>query len=176
MLSQLKMLNWNVRGLNDRARRYVVRDLAVSSGCSILCIQESKLTMIDDSEKADIAGQALVGCAQLPADGTRGGVLLFWNEDLFHVTNVSIARFSITAKFTDRFSNASWYLTTVYGPADDERKMAFPNELVHIHSRVTGAWLVIGDFNLILHDQDKNKRRVNRTWMRRFKNALDSSF
>jgi hypothetical protein len=36
--------------------------------------------------------------------------------------------------------------------------------------------MLIGDFNLILCDQDKNKRRVNRAWMRRFKHAVDSSF
>jgi exonuclease III len=63
MLAQLILLNWNVRGLNDRARRSVVRDLAVTSGCSILCIQESKLGVIDDYEKAEIAGQTLKGCA-----------------------------------------------------------------------------------------------------------------
>jgi exonuclease III len=108
MLSQLKLLNWNVRGLNDRARRYVVHDLVVSYGCSILCIQESKLATIHDSDKADIAGQALSGCAQLPADGTCGGAMMFWNEDLYYVTNVRIARFSIMTKFTDRTSNVSW--------------------------------------------------------------------
>jgi hypothetical protein len=36
--------------------------------------------------------------------------------------------------------------------------------------------MVIGDFNLILHDSDKNKPRVNRSWMRKFKSAVDASF
>jgi exonuclease III len=176
MSSQLKLLNWNVRGLNDRARRFVVHDLATTSGCLILCVQESKLATLSDEDKADIVGQTLTGCVHLPADDTRGGVLLFWNEDTYLVSNINIASFSITAKFTDRSSNVSWHLTTVYGPADDDRKLAFLNELVLIHSQISGAWMVIGDFNLILSDQDKNKRRVNRAWMRRFKNAVDSSF
>jgi exonuclease III len=175
MLTQIKLLNWNVRGLNDRARRSVVRDLAVSSGCSILCIQESKLAPIRDSEKTEIAGQALNGYTQLTVDGTRGGILLFWNEDIFDVQIVRIANFSITAKLTEHNTKSSWTLTTVYGPADDERKLSFLQELVDLHAHIAGPWMVIGDFNLILRDQDKNKRRVNRTWMRRFRNAVDSS-
>jgi hypothetical protein len=54
--------------------------------------------------------------------------------------------------------------------------MAFLNELVAIHAQISGAWVVIGDFNLILHDADKNKPRVNRSWMRKFKAALDASY
>jgi hypothetical protein len=92
------------------------------------------------------------------------------------ITNVNIASFSITAKFTDRASNVSWHLTTIYGPADDDRKLSFLNELVDIHGRLSGPWMVIGDFNLILHDHEKNKSRVNRSWMRRFKHDVDSSF
>ncbi|KAK1660876.1 hypothetical protein QYE76_049035 [Lolium multiflorum] len=129
-----------------------------------------------DADRYDIAGTSLAGCAQLSAEGTRGGVLLFWDKEIYTVTNVTTASFSITAKFTERASNVSWHLTTVYGPADDERKLSFLNELVQIHGRISGPWMVIGDFNLILHDQDKNKSRVNRSWMRRFKHAVDSSF
>jgi hypothetical protein len=91
-------------------------------------------------------------------------------------TNVLLAAFSITAKFTDRSSNISWNLTSVYGLADDSRKLSFLNKMVDIHANISGPWMVIGDFNLILHDQDKNKSRVNRSWMRHFKHAVDSSF
>jgi hypothetical protein len=36
--------------------------------------------------------------------------------------------------------------------------------------------MITGDFNLILHDHEENKPRVNITWMTRFKLALDLSF
>jgi exonuclease III len=103
-------------------------------------------------------------------------VLLFWCEDRFHVKNVDVREFSITATFTDRHSGQVWSLTTVYGPSDDARKMAFLNELVAIHAQISRAWMFIGDFNLILHDTDKNKPRVNRSWMRKFRAAVDASY
>jgi len=33
------MVNWNVRGLNNPARRKVVRDLVTDQGCTIVCLQ-----------------------------------------------------------------------------------------------------------------------------------------
>jgi hypothetical protein len=66
-------------------------------------------------------------------------VLLFWCQDKFHATNVDVREFSITVTFADRHSGQVWSLTTVYGPSDDARKMAFLNELVAIHAQITGA-------------------------------------
>jgi hypothetical protein len=139
-------------------------------------VQESKLGALTSEVATDIVGQTLKGVAELPASGTRGGVLLFWCLDRFHVTNVDIREFSITALFTDRHSGHVWNLTTVYGPSDDARKLAFLNELVAIHAQIVGAWVIIGDFNLILHDADKNKPRVNRRWMQKFKAAVNRSW
>jgi exonuclease III len=176
MSTHLKLLNWNVRGLNDRARRTVVRNLVLTSRCSILSVQESKLGALTGNDITDIVGQTLTGFAQLPALGTRGGVLLFWCPDRFHATNVDVREFSITVTLVDRQYGHAWSLTSVYGPSDDTRKREFLKELVAIHAQISGAWMVIGDFNIILHDTDKNKPRVNISWMRKFKSVLDASY
>jgi hypothetical protein len=103
-------------------------------------------------------------------------VLLFWCHDRFQCINTTVGEFSITVTLLDKECEQTWNLTSVYGPTDDGRRQSFLNELVAVHAQVTGPWLVIGDFNLILNDVDKNKPRVNRSWMRRFKVALDSSY
>jgi exonuclease III len=72
MIAQLKLLSWNVRGLNDHARRAVVRNLVFTARCSILCVQESKLGALTGNDVTDIVGQTLKGFAELPATGTRG--------------------------------------------------------------------------------------------------------
>ena len=38
-----------------------------------------------------------------------------------------------------------------------------------------GPWLLIGDFNLILHAQDKNNSLIDRRMMRRFKSFVDDN-
>jgi exonuclease III len=41
------LLNWNVRGLNNHARRKVVRDLVGDMRATIVTLQETKLSIID---------------------------------------------------------------------------------------------------------------------------------
>ena len=42
-----KILCWNVRGLNSEARQLVVKQKIEESGCSIVCLQETKCMHID---------------------------------------------------------------------------------------------------------------------------------
>jgi hypothetical protein len=43
------LLNWNVGGLNNPARKHVVRELIRDHKCQTVCLQESKLQHIDDA-------------------------------------------------------------------------------------------------------------------------------
>ena len=51
------MVNWNVRGLNNPARRKVVRDLVTDQGCTIVCLQETKKQLIDDATICEAWGR-----------------------------------------------------------------------------------------------------------------------
>jgi hypothetical protein len=55
--SQCAILNWNVRGLNNPARRQVVRDLVTEHKCSIVCLQETKIQRLTDAIVAETLGQ-----------------------------------------------------------------------------------------------------------------------
>jgi hypothetical protein len=55
-----KVLHWNARGLNNPARRQVIRDLIADNGCNIACVQETKLQVIDDTIVAATLGQKFV--------------------------------------------------------------------------------------------------------------------
>ena len=50
------LLIWNVRGLNARARRNVVRDLAADQHVSLVCFQETKLDTCTDAIVRDLVG------------------------------------------------------------------------------------------------------------------------
>ena len=151
----LSLFNWNVRGLNDAAKWAAVCEVISRMKPSIVCIQESKLALCSDAMRCEIAGPAFDAHVALDAAGTRGGVLLFWKTDRFLVDNVTVRVFSITVRLNPVGGLTPWFLTTVYGPHDDARKLDFFNELVTIHNSIVGPWLVIGDFNLIKDAQDK---------------------
>lgn len=111
--------------------------------------------------------------AYLPADGTRGGILLACNDNFFSLSNVVQKQFSLTATVTMKNDNARWSLTVVYGPQQDAQKIEFLAELQEVEQMVSLPWLLIGDFNLIYKTSDKNNSRLNRGMMQRFKGTLD---
>ena len=125
-----QILNWNVRGLNGAARRKVVHDLAVDTGCTIACLQETKLAVIQDIVVGEILGQKFTShYAYLPADGTRGGALIAVDEDHYCITASEFRQFTVTAKLKAHMDNSEWWVTVVYGPQGDQQKLEFLREL-----------------------------------------------
>lgn len=67
-----RILNWNVRGLNDVARRDSVSELARDTGSTVVCLQETKLQVVDDNVVRRTLGQNFVNnYAFLPAAACR---------------------------------------------------------------------------------------------------------
>jgi hypothetical protein len=64
-------------------------------------------------------------------------------------------------------------LTAVYGPQPDADKVEFLDELRTVHAIATPAWMIAGDFNLILEAADKNNANLNRRNMGRFRRFVD---
>lgn len=63
----------------------------------------------------------------------------------------------------------------VYGPQEDLDKIQFLDDLSERRRLYPGLWLVIGDFNLILHAADKNNNRLDRRMMGKFKRFVDDN-
>jgi hypothetical protein len=62
----------------------------------------------------------------------------------------------------DSRRQSQWTLTGVYNPQNDFDKHLFLRELRGLMDLVKPMWLVLGYFNLIYMDQDKNNGRLNR--------------
>ena len=71
---------WNVRGLNGRARRNVVREFLVQERATLVCIQETKISVMCNSIANETLGTAF-DYDYVPAIGVSGGILLGWNTD-----------------------------------------------------------------------------------------------
>lgn len=131
-------------------------------------------------------GLNYVDFAYVPAANTRGGVLVAARGLDVALTDVHIGCYSVTvAVHTDAAQPAAagnvgshdattalWWLTVVYGPQDEAEKSLFLEELAATRDQCLGAWVVIGDFNLILDESDKNNNHINRRTMCRFRRAV----
>jgi exonuclease III len=72
-MSDNNILIWNVRGLNARPRRDVVRELVAAERPSIVCLKETKLGVISPYDVMQIMGTGFE-YFYLPAEQTRGGI------------------------------------------------------------------------------------------------------
>ena len=167
------ILNWNVRGLNNPARRKVVKDLVQETRSTIVSIQETKLQDITPELVVEILGQQFVqNFAFLPADGTRGDILLATHDEHYRILQAEVGVHTVTATVAAISGGEQWSLTTVYGPQEDQAKIQFLGELRWISYAVLDKWLIIGDFNMILHAADKSNNNLDRRLMGMFRDLV----
>jgi exonuclease III len=172
------VISWNVRGLNDRARRDTVRTLVDDIHPSIVCLQETKLAVIPQHLVFAMLGISFADFAYLPASNTRGGILIAARAADVSISDVLVGCYSLTVRVRpagqdqNAENDRSWWLSSVYGPQDDNDKALFLEEIEAIRDECPGPWALSGDFNLILNEDDKNNDRINRTNLSRFRRTV----
>jgi len=114
-----------------------------------------------------ILGQAFQSFVYLPAQETRGGILVAWRNEVFTTECHCVLRHSVSVKFRTDGENV-WWFSGIYGPHLDAEKPAFLEELREVRSHCSGPWMLAGDFNMIYSAEDKNNDNVNRALMGRF--------
>ena len=166
------ILIWNVRGLNRKSRRDGVRDMVLSTRPDLVCLQETKKEAISRRMVMSMLGSEFDNFIFLPAQGTRGGILLAWKGTVCNVINSRIDSFSVSLLIAHG-GDTPWWFTGVYGPQSDNLKLAFIQELRTIRASCSGPWAVGGDFNLIYRAEDKNNSNLDRAMMGRFRRLLN---
>lgn len=162
---------WNVRDLNGRTRRNVVREFTAQERVSLVCLQETKLDVVYNQLANEILGSAF-DYACLPVINTAGGVLLAWRADVWTVSNLSLQTNSLTVKVQSSVDASPWWITVVYGPSAWPAQDTFLCELESLRTSLLGPWMVCGDFNIIYQAADKSNGRLDRCCMRRFHRFL----
>lgn len=130
------------------------------------------MTLVCSSIVLDTLGSEFDGSTYLPADDTRGGILIAWKSRAVTISDSLFTQNAITVKVCAP-SGTPWWLTTVYGPQSDPDKILFLQELRDIRAACPGPWMLCGDFNLIYRDADKSAGTLNRRMMGRFRRAIN---
>lgn len=167
------LLSWNARGLNARARRDAVRTLVDDTGATIICIQETKLNLVPPESIISMLGPNYRDYVFLLATHNRGDALIACRSSLMTLSEALVGAFSVTAKVSPTTGDDPWWFTCVYGPQSDDQKALFLEELAAIRDTCQGAWVVAGDFNMIINEHDKNNARINRQNMSRFRRTVN---
>ena len=72
----LKLISWNIRGLNRKDKRLQVRNALKMWKADMICLQEVNMELINREVVRSLWSRRFVGWEYLEAGGTAGGILL----------------------------------------------------------------------------------------------------
>jgi len=155
----MKVISYNVRGLGGGEKRVEVRRFVQENNPFVLCIQESKLSIVDEFLVKSIWGISPCGFSFQPSVGASGGLLTVWDSSLIDVwSSMSFAHVLI---ITGRviLIGETIVIINVYAPCEPVAKKELCERLVPvIISKNDSCLCVCGDFNSI-RSRDERKGR-----------------
>jgi exonuclease III len=171
--------NWSilscyVRGINSEQRWEAIRGKVIEAKCDVLCLQETKRASFDEHYIRKFCPRSLDDFVFLPSTGNSGGSLIVWNSSKFSGHLSFQNEYAQSVEFTCKLSGEVWFLTNVYAPCTSEGKMAFLNWFKHIEMPDEVKWLIVGDFNLIRSQENRNKPGGNIQEMLAFNDAISN--
>ena len=122
-VSKIKVLSWNVRGLNEKDKRLAVRQTVLLEKPDVICFQETKMSVMNNSVIQQACGRRLKDSEYKGADGTKGGILFAWNETKFKKIDCIKGRFSLSVTF--KYNGDQFKMTGVYGPTSASQRSDF---------------------------------------------------
>lgn len=169
-----KVLCWNVRGVNSEKKWNSIRDEVTESRSDIICLQETKKEVIDQTFIRNICPQGFDSFVYKPSVGASGGILVAWKGASFSGVEVFQNEFAISVEMTSMINNNSWVLTTVYAPCTPAGKRVFLDWFRNIQMPEHTDWLIVDDFNQIRRPEDRNKEGGDVTEMYLFNEAISA--
>ena len=88
--------------------------------------------------------------------GIGGGLCVFWKDEV-NMSSIVWKSFLIELGFGDDPLHAEWRMIVLYASTDDKRRKGQWNELSKRIGRSQGACMVLGDFNDIVDDEEKER-------------------
>ena len=120
LLHNWNVLCWNVRGLNSPKKLLALSNAISSSGCSIICLQESKMQDFNASVLKTICPPRFDSFAFIPSIGASGGIITIWCSSVFLGQIFNQEQFALGVVFTSTISPHSCKLVNIYGPCQGE--------------------------------------------------------
>ena len=129
---KLKIMTWNVRGVNDLDRRKIIRNFIWYQRVDLVCLQETKIQEMNAVVARSLGVGRLTDWRALNAEGSAGGILLFWDKRKMELVDLEIGLFTISCLFKMVEGGFLWMFSGVYGPIERRLKEAFWKELCSI--------------------------------------------
>ncbi|KAM6543410.1 hypothetical protein CsatB_007857 [Cannabis sativa] len=161
-----KIISWNVRGINSQQKQNMVKHFIAIQKVGLVGLLETRV-------KAPKLGALYMNmfsgwCFTTNLAWHKGGrIILAWNPNQFIVCILTCSSQLIHIRVTTFDGKYQFYATFVYGFNDEQGRQQLWQGLQGLSS--TDPWIVLGDFNDILHKEERIGDRVrilaNEAWM-----------
>ena len=155
LLMKLRILSWNVRGLNNPRKREIVKNMLRDWRCDVVCLQETKLDHMDQSLIRSIWSNPYAGWEFVNAVNVARGILLLWDKRVLDKIDAYSGEFSVSCSWKGVVDGFVWTCTGVYGPTVETSRSTFWAELMDIRQRCNSPWCILGDFNVVQYPSER---------------------
>lgn len=150
----MKILSWNIRGVNAPSKQRMVRELRIRVELDLILLQETKLEQLRENEVLNKVWRRGERRTSVGVAGS-GGLVSLWNPKKWRGYELCKSEHFITIGLVSLLTNKEYWITNVYAPTSVEGRRRLWASLVEIHKDWGGPWLVAGDFNSPLSPDEK---------------------
>ena len=172
---RLRILSWNVRGINDRDKRKLIKNVIKTQKVDLVCLQETK---IQEMTSGIMRSLRIGRCLEWGAGNSRGavgrkeGVVVFWDNMVLQMAEMEVGKYLVACRFKNCEDGFCWIFTGVYGPTVKLEGEDFLSELGAIRGLWNELWCVAGDFNMIRFPSERSRGGRLSSAMRRFSEVV----
>ncbi|XP_023878054.1 uncharacterized protein LOC111990509 [Quercus suber] len=170
---KMNILMWNCRGALNLDFKRRVFEMVVNHRPSIMVITETRV----GGSRAEKIIEALPfdGFITTETIGYAGGLWILWKSEDAEVKLLSATEQEIHATVKVCASNLSWLFTAIYASSRLAGRRILWSNIEKVGQLHDLPWLMIGDFNEILSEEDKfGGNHINLNRALEFKECLDS--
>jgi len=175
----MKVISYNVRGLGGFEKRAEVRCLVQDKQPVVLCLQESKLNVLDEFFTKSLWGGAPCGYSYQASIGASGGLVTIWDTSAVEVWCTYSFRHVLIIEGRVLATGQEFFIANVYAPCDTSAKQVLWNNISNFILNIGDVSLCIcGDFNSVRSEaKRKGKSAVFRQLdADNFNNFIENSF
>ena len=169
---RIKILCWNVRGLNDIEKRKLIKGVVRNKKPDLVCLMETKVKEMSVQMVNCVGVGRFLNWASVDARGAAKGLLLFWDNRVLEKLEVESGGYSISIRFRNRDDGFTWIFSRVYGSMIGSEKEDFWEELEAICGLWEDPWCIGGDFNAIRFPEERRNAPRLTVEMRRFSEVI----
>ncbi|KAK2652972.1 hypothetical protein Ddye_012828 [Dipteronia dyeriana] len=171
----MSILSLNIRGLGRPEKCRAVKNIVNIHKPFLLFLQETKLKHFDYRTLKYLGSSLLTKGVGVDLISSAGGLLSLWDDEVFAVSNcitndrcIIVSGMLLKIKKEVRFCN-------VYAANKEEERMGLCQYILNAQISLPGIWVIGGDFNTVLDQNERVGGIGNVGSMRNFKGFIDAA-